>query len=115
MGLVNQIMAGENEGRTARHEFVVVGFKSLNSVNNQWKTNLPPLHYTVADAEGMYRVLTSKKYGFFLKENVKILINEEASTHNIKKTRSSAGFFIRQLLSLSFLRVYREAKRLSLK
>ncbi|MGD9183165.1 MAG: caspase family protein, partial [Desulfobacterales bacterium] len=47
---------------------------------------IPPLHFTVADAQGMYNVLTNEKYGFLLKENVKILINEEASTQNIKKT-----------------------------
>lgn len=46
MDLVSQILAGENTGRTARHNFVVVGYKSLNSVNAQWKTNLPTLHYT---------------------------------------------------------------------
>ncbi|NNF97184.1 MAG: DUF1223 domain-containing protein, partial [Halobacteria archaeon] len=48
MELVSKIMAGENAGRTARHEFVVVGFKSLNSVNTQWITNLPSLSYTGA-------------------------------------------------------------------
>lgn len=45
MGLLSQITAGENEGRTARHEFVVLGYKSHNSVNTQWMTNLPSLSY----------------------------------------------------------------------
>ena len=48
MGLINKIMAGENEGRTARHEFVVVGFKSLNSADNHWMTNLPSPSYSSA-------------------------------------------------------------------
>ena len=55
-------------------------------IGNYKDRKIPPLHYTVTDAQGMYNVLTNEKYGFFLKENVKILINEEASTQNIKKT-----------------------------
>lgn len=48
MDLLSQIKAGENQGRTAKHNFVVVGYKSLNSVNAQWLTNLPNLYYTGA-------------------------------------------------------------------
>ena len=48
MDLLSQIKAGENQGRTARHNFVVVGYKSLNSVDAQWLTNLPNLYYTGA-------------------------------------------------------------------
>ncbi|MCW9023237.1 MAG: DUF1223 domain-containing protein [Gammaproteobacteria bacterium] len=48
MNLKSQITAGENEGRIARHEFVVVGFKSISSTTSQWKTTLPPLHYSHA-------------------------------------------------------------------
>ncbi len=48
MDLVSKITAGENTGRTARHEFVVVGYKTITSVNSKWKTNLPALHYTGA-------------------------------------------------------------------
>lgn len=54
-------------------------------IGNYKDKKIPPLQYTVADAQGMYNVLTNEKYGFLLKENVKILINEEASTQNIKK------------------------------
>lgn len=46
--LVSQITAGENTGRTASHDFVVVGYKSLDSINAQWESNLPSLHYTGA-------------------------------------------------------------------
>jgi hypothetical protein len=48
MGLMSQILAGENTGRSARHEFVVIAYKSLGSANAQWKTSLPALHYTDA-------------------------------------------------------------------
>jgi len=48
MDLMSQIMAGENQGRTARHEFVVLGYKSINSTDAQWMTNLPSLSYTGA-------------------------------------------------------------------
>jgi len=46
MGLKTFIERGENEGRTAKHDFVVVGFKSVSSENLQWTTTLPELHYT---------------------------------------------------------------------
>lgn len=48
MDLVSHIKAGENTGRTARHEFVVVGFKTLDSSNAHWVTRLPALHYSAA-------------------------------------------------------------------
>ena len=48
MDLVSQIKAGENTGRTARHEFVVVGYKTIDSNNSRWATSLPTLHYTAA-------------------------------------------------------------------
>ena len=46
MDLVSRIQTGENAGRHALHEFVVVGYKNLTSNNNQWKSSLPELHYT---------------------------------------------------------------------
>jgi len=48
MDLTSVIERGENEGRTAQHEFVVVGFNSTASKNLNWKTKLPKLHYTKA-------------------------------------------------------------------
>ena len=48
MDLVSHIEAGENTGRSALHEFVVVGYKTINSNNGQWTTSLPPLHYEAA-------------------------------------------------------------------
>ena len=46
MGLKTFIERGENEGRTAKHDFVVVGFKSVSSDDLQWNMKLPELHYT---------------------------------------------------------------------
>lgn len=49
MGLTSHIERGENEGRTAKHEFVVVGFNSTVSNNSQWNMKLPALHNTQAN------------------------------------------------------------------
>lgn len=48
MDLTSQIERGENEGRTAKHEFVVVGFDDAESDNLQWNMKLPELHYSQA-------------------------------------------------------------------
>jgi len=48
MNLTSQIERGENEGRTAHHEFVVVGFDEAVSDNRSWKMKLPQLHFTKA-------------------------------------------------------------------
>jgi len=48
MDLVSHIKAGENAGRSARHEFVVVGYKTLDSSNGHWVTRLPVLYYSAA-------------------------------------------------------------------
>ncbi len=48
MGLISHIKAGENKGRTARHEFVVVGYKTLVANNGIWSTRLPEPHYNEA-------------------------------------------------------------------
>jgi hypothetical protein len=45
MDLESRIAAGENKGRTSQHEFVVIGFKSLQSRDGHWQTRLPELHY----------------------------------------------------------------------
>lgn len=45
MGLNSYIERGENKGRTAEHEFVVVGYDSANSNDLNWKITLPELHY----------------------------------------------------------------------
>lgn len=39
----------ENEGRTANHEFVVVGFTESASDNLRWDMKLPELHYSKSE------------------------------------------------------------------
>jgi len=75
---VHNITQERGKGAPQRYAIVI-------GIGNYKDRKIPPLHYTVADAQGMYNVLANEKYGFLLKENVKILINEEASTQNIKK------------------------------
>lgn len=48
MELTSHISRGENEGRTAQHEFVVVGFDAVDSDSSTWKMKLPKLHYANA-------------------------------------------------------------------
>ncbi len=76
---VHKITPDRGNGAPQRYA-VVIG------IGNYKDRKIPALNYTVADAQVMYNVLTNEKHGFLLKENVKILINEEASTQNIKKT-----------------------------
>lgn len=49
MDLTSHIERGENEGRTANHEFVVVGLNSSVSDNLKWDITLPKLHYSKAE------------------------------------------------------------------
>ena len=55
MGLTSHILRGENEGRNAKHEFVVVGFNSHNSNQSKkndfkWDVTLPELHNLEAES-----------------------------------------------------------------
>jgi tetratricopeptide (TPR) repeat protein len=73
-------IAPELGNGTAQRYAIVIGIGKYKD------GKIPPLKYTVADARGVYNVLSNEKYGFIKKKNVKILIDEEASTQNIKKT-----------------------------
>ena len=53
MDLVSEITAGENKGRHSRHEFVVIGFKSLRGQDGRWQTRLPELHFPDTEARGL--------------------------------------------------------------
>ena len=46
MDLESDIQAGENEGRKARHQFVVLGHKQINSTELRWETELPRMKKT---------------------------------------------------------------------
>ena len=48
MDLTSHIERGENAGRTAKHDFVVVGFDSAESDELRWNLQLPKLHYPKA-------------------------------------------------------------------
>ena len=80
-----KILAGVHNITSERGNEAPQRYAIVIGIGNYKDRKIPPLQYTVADAQTMYNVLTSEKHGFFLKENVKILINEEASTPNIKK------------------------------
>lgn len=45
LGLLSNIERGENAGRKAEHEFVVVGYDSVPSQTAEWNIKLPVLHY----------------------------------------------------------------------
>ncbi|MDH5600938.1 MAG: DUF1223 domain-containing protein [Gammaproteobacteria bacterium] len=53
MDLSTYIERGENSGRSAKHEFVVVGFSSKQSNNSNWKIPLPKKHYHGAKKYGL--------------------------------------------------------------
>ena len=48
MDLTSHIERGENAGRTAKHDFVIVGFESMISNDMTWNMQLPKLHYSKA-------------------------------------------------------------------
>lgn len=53
------------------------------------------LKYTVNDAQGLYNILIDPNYGGVPKENIQLLLNEQATATNIKK----AGTWLRQRAS----------------
>ncbi|MBW2006144.1 MAG: caspase family protein [Deltaproteobacteria bacterium] len=54
---------------------------------------IPTLKYTTVDAEEMYNILTDPQYGNFPKDQVKLLIDEQATYNNIK---SAIGTWLRR-------------------
>ncbi|UCD88442.1 MAG: caspase family protein [Desulfobacterales bacterium] len=46
---------------------------------------IPPLQFAAADAQGVYSTLIDPNYGRFKKKNVKLLVDNEATTVSIKK------------------------------
>ena len=58
MDLVSHIERGENEGRTAEHEFVVIGYSSSSLAEKKnssfnWKMQLPKKHFLKANKHGV--------------------------------------------------------------
>lgn len=62
----------------SQHYGVIIGIGEYKD------KKIPGLDFTVADAQGIYDVLTSPEFGFFKKENLKLLLNEKATTRNIR-------------------------------
>jgi hypothetical protein len=60
MDLESSITAGENRGRTAQHEFVVIGLKTLEGVNGRWQTRLPERHYRDTEPRALAVWVTRK-------------------------------------------------------
>ncbi|MCP4398274.1 MAG: hypothetical protein GY801_13380 [bacterium] len=46
--------------------------------------SIPPLSFTINDAQEMYNLLTDPNYGGVPEENITLLLDEEATTQNIK-------------------------------
>ena len=61
-------------------------FALIIGIGNYKDTNIPPLDYTVNDARGMYTLLTDPEHGYFKEENVRLLVDKQATTKNITKT-----------------------------
>jgi uncharacterized caspase-like protein len=55
-------------------------------IGNYHDTRIPPLRFRVNDAQGLYDVLTDSRYGGVPKDHVKLLLNQEATSRNIKFT-----------------------------
>jgi len=53
MGIDSPVTAGENKGKTLRHEFVVIGFRSLPDDDGHWETRLPELHYAPGEPRAL--------------------------------------------------------------
>ena len=54
---------------------------------------IPKLKYTTVDAKEMYKILTDPQYGYFPENHVKLLIDEQATSSNIK---SAIGTWLRR-------------------
>jgi len=54
---------------------------------------IPNLKYTTVDAQSIYNILTDPQYGNFPKDQVKLLIDEQATYYNIK---SAIGTWLRR-------------------
>ena len=66
---------------------VVIGIRKYQD------DRIPELKYTTVDAEEIYNILTDPQYGNFPKNQVKLLIDEQATDNNIK---SAIGTWLRR-------------------
>lgn len=98
-----KIEAIDAQGNVATREMTIVLTETANGTNEAAVSGIPGqryaviigigayqderlnLSYTVNDAQGLYDVLTDPKYGAIPRENVQLLLSENATTVNIKK------------------------------
>lgn len=64
-------------------------FAVIIGVANYADPMIPTLRYTVNDAQAVYELLTDPQYGGFKKENVKLLLDQQATVQNIKSAIGS--------------------------
>ncbi len=60
MGLKTHIKAGENEGRSSRHDFVKLNGVSVLSSDNQWRFRLPPTNSIKAEQYALVAWVSKK-------------------------------------------------------
>ena len=73
--------------KIGKYYAVVIGIGSYQD------DKIPKLKYTTVDAEEIYDILTDPQYGNFPKDQVKLLIDEQATYYNIK---SAIGTWLRR-------------------
>jgi len=73
--------------KIGKYYAVVIGIGKYND------DRIPKLKYTTVDAESIYNILTDPQYGNFPKDQVKLLIDKQATYSNIK---SAIGTWLRR-------------------
>ncbi len=68
-------------------------FAVVIGIGNYQDRRIPRLRYSTRDAQEMYEVLTDPRYGFFSKDHVRLLVDEQATYNNIK---SAIGTWLRR-------------------
>jgi uncharacterized caspase-like protein len=64
-------------------------FAVIIGIGNFQDERIPPLRFTVNDAQGFYDVLTDPNYGGVPKDHVQLLLDENATDRNIKRSIGS--------------------------
>ena len=84
-----KMSAGNPAGLAAGAKKAPQRYAVVIGIGTYQDRKIPPLRYTVADARAMYDVLTDPRYGFSAAGNVKLLIDQEASTYKIREVFDS--------------------------
>jgi hypothetical protein len=75
-------IAAEASPKPIRRQGDVYGV--IIGIGNYQDTRIPALRFTVNDAQGLYDLLTNPNYGGIPKENIKLILNQDATYQNIK-------------------------------